>query len=108
MKILFDQGTPVPLRHALHGHDVATAYEMGWQELENGALLAAAEASSFDAILTTDKNIRHQQNLAGRNLAILVLSTTDWRRIGRHAGVVVAALEAVAIGDITDIVIPDA
>ena len=74
VKILFDHGTPAPLRHALVGHLVSTADEMGWSEFDNGALLSAAE-SEFDAIITTDQSIRYQQNLAGRRLAILVLPT---------------------------------
>src|SRR5438552_17848485 len=72
MRILFDQGDPVPLRRALAGHTVSTAHEMGWAALDNGALLDAAEAA-FDAFITTDRNLRHQQNLTGRRLAILVL-----------------------------------
>ena len=64
MKILFDHGTPVPLRRSLPGHEVSTAYEMGWAELPNGDLLAAAE-KDFQALITTDKNLRYQQNLAG-------------------------------------------
>jgi len=79
MRILFDQGTPVPLRALLSGHSVSTAYEMGWSELANGDLLAAAEAD-FDALITSDQNLRYQQNLTGRRLAILVLPTTSWPR----------------------------
>ena len=79
MRILFDQGTPAPLRQLLRGHNVSTAYEMGWSELANGDLLAAAEAD-FDALVTTDQNLRYQQDLAGRRLAILVLPTTSWPR----------------------------
>lgn len=75
MRILFDQGTPVPLRHRLAGHTVATAREMDWADLDNGRLLAAAE-SAFDLLITTDQNLRYQQNLSGRRLAILVLPTT--------------------------------
>jgi predicted nuclease of predicted toxin-antitoxin system len=76
MKILFDHGTPVPLRRVLSGHMVSTAFEMGWAKFDNGALLSAAQAD-FDAIITTDQNLRYQQNLAGRTLAILVLPTTS-------------------------------
>jgi hypothetical protein len=54
MKVLFDQGTPAPLRHHLAGHTVATAYESGWDTLENGNLLQAAEASGFEVLVTTD------------------------------------------------------
>ena len=80
MRILFDQGTPVPLREHLVNHTVATAFELGWSTLKNGELLAAAEGS-FDLLVTTDQQIRYQQNLAGRNLAILVLPTTSWPRL---------------------------
>jgi hypothetical protein len=71
MKILFDQGTPVPLRRYLQGHDVTTAFELGWSSLSNGELLKRAEAL-FDLIITTDQKLRYQQNLSKRNLAVLV------------------------------------
>ena len=66
MRSLFDQGTPAPLRHALAGHVVETAYERGWSSLSNGALLAEAENALFDLFVTTDQQLRYQQNLAGR------------------------------------------
>ena len=77
MKILFDQGTPAPLRHALAGHAVSTAYELGWASLTNGDLLDAAE-QNFDVLVTTDQNLPYQQNLTGRRLAVLILPTTSW------------------------------
>ena len=80
MRVLFDQGTPAPLRGALTAHAVSTAYEMGWSTLSNGDLLDAAEAQ-FDAFVTTDQNLRYQQNLAGRRLAILVLPFSSWPRL---------------------------
>jgi hypothetical protein len=92
VRILFDQGTPVPLRRALIGHEIATAFECGWGTLANGELLNAAEAAGFVAIVTTDQNLRYQQNLKGRQLAILVLLTTDWRLIRQHSDYVVAAV----------------
>jgi predicted nuclease of predicted toxin-antitoxin system len=64
MKLLFDQGTPVPLRKYLTGHSVATAYELGWSDYQNGELLALAEDNGFEALITTDQNLRYQQNLA--------------------------------------------
>ena len=76
MKILFDHGTPAPLRRHLAGHEISTAYEMGWAQLSNGELLAAAE-KAFDVFITTDQNLRYQQNLTGRTLVILVLPTTS-------------------------------
>ncbi len=87
MRILFDPGTPVPLRNHLEGHEVSTAFELGWSTLENGNLLRAAEAR-FDLFLTTDQNLRYQQNLAGRRLRILVLPTTNWPEIKRHVDLV--------------------
>jgi len=67
MKILFDQGTPVPLKDHLNDHTVQTAFELGWSNLENGALLAVAE-DAFDLLITTDQQLRYQQNLAGRKI----------------------------------------
>jgi hypothetical protein len=73
MRVLFDQATPVPIRPYLEGHDVRTAAQQGWDSLKNGELLSAAEAAGFDVILTTDKNMRYQQNLAGRTIAVVVV-----------------------------------
>ena len=66
MRIIFDQATPVPICPYLEGHEVRTAAQHGWGTLRNGDLLTAAEEAGFDLFLTTDKNIRYQQNLAGR------------------------------------------
>ena len=85
MRILFDHGTPAPLRRALVGHSVATAYEMAWSQLDNGALLKAADAQ-FNLLVTTDQNLRHQHNLAGYRLAILILPTTSWPKIRANQG----------------------
>jgi hypothetical protein len=92
VKILFDQGTPVPLRLALSQHTVFTAYELGWTEFDNGKLLAAAE-TEFDVLITTDKNLRYQQNLGARRLAILVLPTTNWSELRVRQSRIVAAVE---------------
>jgi hypothetical protein len=81
LKILFDQGTPVPLRGHISAHRVSTAYELGWATLKNGELLAAAENNGFDVLVTTDTNLQYQQNLTQRKIAIVVLSTTSWPRI---------------------------
>jgi len=102
MKILFDQGTPAPLRRALKDHAVSTAYERGWGKLENGELLKAAEAE-FDAFVTTDKNLRHQQRLVGRRLAILILPTTNWPELQKHQPEIVAAISALRPGDVVDV-----
>jgi hypothetical protein len=78
MLILFDHGVPAPLVPYLIGHAVVKARERGWDRLSNGDLLAEAERAGFDVFLTADKNIRYQQNLTGRRIAIVVLSTPQW------------------------------
>ena len=102
MTILFDQGTPAPLRHTLTSHTISTAYEMGWSKLENGDLLSAAEAS-FDAFITTDQNLRYQQNLTGRRLAILVLPTTSWPLIQLHLPKIAVAVNALRPGEFVEL-----
>jgi len=99
MKILFDQGTPAPLRHALPGHAVSTAYEMGWASLTNGDLLDAAERG-FDVLVTTDQNLPYQQNLTGRRLAVLILPTTSWPMLKERVRDVESALGTIAPGSI--------
>ena len=106
MRLLFDQGTPVPLRNHLPGHTVETAYERGWAGLLNGDLLAQAEAEGFDALVTTDQNLRYQQNLAGRKIAVLVLMTTSWPRIRGDVARVVHALDNVRPGSYEEIAFP--
>ncbi|MEO6184204.1 MAG: hypothetical protein ABIP71_14090 [Verrucomicrobiota bacterium] len=81
MKILFDQGTPAPLRHTLANHSVVTAFEQGGSDLQNGDLIRVADAGDFQVLITTDQNLKYQQNLRGRKLAILVLLTTSWPKI---------------------------
>ena len=81
MKVLFDQGAPVPLRHHLAEHSVDTAFEMGWSNLHNGELLDRTEEDNYELFITTDQQLRHQQNFATRQLAVLVLLTTSWPRI---------------------------
>jgi predicted nuclease of predicted toxin-antitoxin system len=97
MKVLFDQGTPAPLRHFLTGHEVETAYERGWSTLRNGELLAAAEAE-FEVLITTDQNLRYQQNLTDRKLAILVLPTTSWPRLKNFSAAILATLNQLPPG----------
>ena len=90
------------MRHALTGHTVSTAYEMGWATLENGDLLRTTEAS-YEAFITTDQNLRYQQNLSVRRLAILVLPTTSWPTIQLHLPKVVAAVNALRPGDFVEL-----
>ena len=102
MRILFDQGTPAPLRDHLPGHSVETAYEKGWSALRNGELLAKAEAA-FDLLVTTDRNLRHQQNPAERRIAILVLPTTSWPRLQKIASQIAAAVASLQPGQYLEV-----
>jgi hypothetical protein len=101
--ILFDQGTPAPLRHALMGHVVDTAYERGWSSLKNGELIAAAESAGFELFVTTDKNLKYQQNLVNRTMAIVVLQTTSWPRIRQALPKVIAAVAAASKGGYSEV-----
>ena len=107
MRVLFDQGTPVPLRSFLTRHSVRTAAEQQWSTLANGNLLDAAEAAGFEVLVTTDKNLRHQQNLAERRMAIVILGRSQWPVLQLHVDRVVAALDAVAPGGYIEVEIPD-
>ena len=92
MKVLLDACVPRPLRKFLAAHTVQTAQEMGWGKLKNGALLQAVEPE-FDAFLTSDQNLKYQQNITGRTLSILVLPTNDWPML-KHIGDKIAAKAA--------------
>lgn len=106
MRILFDHGTPFPLRGTLTGHSITRTQDLGWDRLSNGELLTAAEQAGFALLLTTDKNIRYQQNLAGRTIAILVLETSQWPVLRLHVQRIADAVNAVTPGSYTEVVIP--
>jgi len=106
VRILFDQGTLAPLREVLTQHEVSTTYERGWSKLSNGELLDAAEREGFALMVTTDSNLRHQQNLGDRRLAIVVLSSTSWPRIQRAIVAVVGAINAASPGSYVEVGIP--
>ena len=81
MKVLFDQGAPVPLRRHLVGHEVHTVFEKGWSQLQNGELLAKAISHGYEVLVSTDQSLRHQHDLGNLPLGIVVLMTTSWPRI---------------------------
>ncbi len=106
MRVLFDQGTPVPLRNALSHHVVETAYERGWQSLTNSELLEAAEAAGFEVLVTTDQGLRFQQNLAKRIIRILVLKTASWPKIEKHTDMVSRVIDGLVAGEYREISFP--
>ena len=106
MIVLFDHGTPLPLRAFLTDHTVKDTKSQGWDTLSNGDLLNAAEAASFDVLVTSDKNIRYQQNLTGRKIAIVVLGNPQWPVLRLHAESVVAAVNPAKPGTHVEVEIP--
>jgi hypothetical protein len=106
MRILFDQATPVPLRPYLVGQSVRTAAEEGWDRLRNGDLLSVAEDAGFDMLLTTDRNMRYQQNIEGRKIAVVILSRQQWPQLRPHVQLVVDAVNAACPGSFAEVEIP--
>jgi hypothetical protein len=107
MLILFDHGTPKGLARALTGHDVVTAQARGWDTLDNGALLDAAEKAGVEVLVTTDKGIRYQQNLTGRKIAVAVLTgNTRWSSVRRHLPRIAAAVGLITLGSYVEIELP--
>jgi hypothetical protein len=91
----------------LHGHIVTAAGDMGWDELSNGRLLRAAEDAGFDLLLTTDRRIRYQQNLASKKIAIVVLSgSTKWSRVRRHFERIADVVDKALPGSYVEVFIP--
>lgn len=106
MRILFDQATPVPIRSYLIRHTVRTAAQQGWDSLRNGDLLSAAEQAGFNVLLTTDKNMRYQQNLSSRMIAIVVLGQQQWPKLQPHVQRVVDAVDEAMPGSYKEVDIP--
>jgi len=106
MLVLFDQSTPAPLRVHLKAHTVTEARDRGWDRLVNGDLLDAAEASGFEVFLTADKNLRYQQNLAGRRIAIVVIGNAQWRVLQHYVDRVVSAVDAATPGSYAEVDVP--
>ncbi len=97
MKILFDHNLPHKLRSSLGAssrHEIVTTSFLGWGHLKNGELMRAAEESSFDVLVTGDRTLVHEQNLVGRRMAIVVLSTNNWPILRDRVGRILEALEA--------------
>ena len=105
MKILLDECVPWPMHRLLAGHECRTAQQCGWGGIKNGSLLQLAE-KEFDLFVTSDQNLRYQQNLAGRKISILELSTNKLRRIEAAADALRAAVEAIKPGEFRQLEIP--
>jgi hypothetical protein len=106
MRVLFDHVTPQGVARCLTDHEVKKAKDQGWDTLENGELLAAGERAGFDVLVTADKNMRYQQNLKGRKIALIVLSTPRWPVVCQHLDKIAAAVNAAVPGSYTEVEIP--
>ena len=106
MRVLFDNGTPRGVAGALPEHDVEEARARGWDTLGNGELLDAAEAAGFQVFVTTDRNLRHQQNLRGRRIAIVVLGSARWKLIRKRLPQIARTVAAGTPGSVVEIEIP--
>ncbi|HEV2134592.1 MAG TPA: DUF5615 family PIN-like protein [Terracidiphilus sp.] len=102
MRVLFDEDVPHPLAKAIEPfHDVRTVAEMGWAGVKNGDLLELAEDERFEAFLTGDKNLPHQQDLSCRPFAVPVLSAINWAIVRNHVESIIKALKAARPGTVT-------
>jgi len=106
MRILFDHGTPSGIAGSLSPHVVTEARERGWDAISNGELLKASEDAGFDVLLTTDKRIRYQQNLASRKIAIVVLGNSTWRIVRQHLDRIASAVNEATPGSYAEVEIP--
>lgn len=106
MLILFDHVTPRGIARYLLGHTVIKAKDRGWDTLTNGDLLAEAEQAGFDVLVTADKNMRYQQNLRGRRLALVVLNTPRWPVVRLHLEKIAAVVNAATPGSYAEVDIP--
>lgn len=106
MRILFDQGVPRGLAASLRGHEVVEARTLNWERISNGELLKLAEGAGFEVLVTTDKNVRYQQNLAGRKISIVVLGNSPWWLVRQHLDQIVAAVSVATPGSYAEVDIP--
>jgi hypothetical protein len=109
LRIVFDKNVPVGVRRFLSKHEVRTVVEMQWHpQLENGELLTAAEAAGFDVMVTSDQNIRYQQNLTGRKLALVVLGSNIWPIVRDHGKAIEAKVDSATPGsyDFIEMLLP--
>ena len=105
MKILLDECVPWPIHRLLSNHSCTSVQAQGWSGIRNGDLLELAEVE-FDLFITSDQNIRYQQNLAGRRIAILEFSTNDLRRLQAARSLIEAAIGEMQSSDFKQLSIP--
>ncbi|MBC7784763.1 MAG: DUF5615 family PIN-like protein [Burkholderiales bacterium] len=105
MKILLDECVPWPLRKVLTAQSFETAQHRGWAGIKNGELIKLAEGE-FDLFVTADQNLRYQQNLEGKMIAIIELSTNKLRRLVASAELINNAIATIQPGEFRILQIP--
>jgi hypothetical protein len=105
-RILLDANMPRGLLALLSGYEGATAHQMGWGTLTNGDLLAAAESGGFSLMITADRNIRYQQNMSGRTIALIEVTTTHWETIRDNVTSLLNAIETSEPGSYVTVGLP--
>ena len=103
MRVLLDQNVPAGVRHLLVDHDVTTTKHLGWETIQNGDLIAKGEERGFEVLVTCDQNLRYQQNLDNRQMALVVLSTSRWADIRRSLDLFVAAIDRSVAGSFEEV-----
>jgi hypothetical protein len=106
MLVLFDNGAPRGLARFLTGHIVEESRARGREELSNGELIDAAEQAGFEVMVTTDKQIRYQQNLKARRIALVVLEHSQWPMVKLVAENIVAVVNAAEPGSYVEVAVP--
>jgi hypothetical protein len=105
-RILLDQNAPLGIRQFLTEHEVIPSRSMGWATIENGALIQAAEEAGFSVLITCDRNIRYQQNITSRQIALIELTTTIWPLTRTRLDDVRAAVQQATPGSYTTVAFP--
>ena len=106
MKILLDECTPHVLKRLLTGFEIMTVQELGWAGITNGALLQLAD-EQFDVLITSDQNLKYQQNLANRQLAIVQLPTNQVPLVTKLASKIQQTLNVIKTGEFVQITLSE-
>ena len=100
-RVLLDENLSHKLRLLLTGHTVVTSFYQGWAGKSNGDLVTLAEAAGFEVLVTADQNLSYQQNMDGRTLALVVLSTNRTKTVLTQAERILLAVDAAQPGSYT-------
>jgi hypothetical protein len=106
IRILLDQNAPLGLRRAFRQHEITHAGELDWGKLRNGEMIRVAEEAGFAIMITCDRNVRYQQHLEGRPIALIELSGGGWPTIRNHLDRILAAVEGAQPGSYTVVSMP--